>query len=111
MKKLQIGEIPDYVMDFVTDELKKIRNGEIIFIAQDGYLMNVEINNRRRIAEWLENLPEISDAIFENFKKQIRKEFKMLTYGRLMIKIQKNKIVQIERTIQSRFTGLDGEGI
>ena len=51
MKKLQIGEIPDFVMDFVIDEIKKICSGEIVFVAQDGYLMNVEINNRRRIAE------------------------------------------------------------
>ena len=111
MKKLQVGEIPDYVMDFVIEEVKKIRSGEIIFVAQNGYLMNVEINNRRRIADWSENVPEIGETICENLKKQICKEFKMLTYGRLMIKIQKNKIVQIERTIQSRFTGLDGEGI
>ena len=111
MKKLQVSEIPDYVMDFVLDELKKIRSGEIIFVAQDGYLMNIEINNRRRIADWSNNLPNISEEVCENLKNQIRKEFKMLTYGRLTIKIQKNKIVQIERTIQSRFTGLDGEGI
>ena len=111
MKKLQTGEIPDFVMDFIIGEIKKIRSGEIIFVAQDGYLMNVEINNRRRIADWSEDLPKTNDEIYENLKKQIRIEFKLLTYGRLTIKIQKSKIVQIERTIQSRFTGLDGEGI
>lgn len=111
MKKLQIGEIPDFVMDFVIDEIKEIRSGEIIFVAQDGYLMNVEINSRRRIADWSEDLPKTNYEIYENLKKQIRIEFKLLTYGRLTIKIQKSKIVQIERTIQSRFTGLDGEGI
>ena len=61
MKKIQIREIPDFVMEFVLEELKKIYSGEIIFVAQDGYLMNVEINNRRRIAEWTENLPKITD--------------------------------------------------
>ena len=111
MKKLQIREIPDYVMDFVLDELKKIHSGEIIFVAQDGYLMNVEVNNRRRIAEWTENLSKITDEVCENLKHQIRREFKMLMYGRLVIKIQKGKIIQIERTVQQRFTGMDGEGI
>ncbi len=111
MKKLQIGEIPDFVMSFVFDEIKKIRGGEIIFVAQDGYLMNIEINNRRRIADWSDILPEIDDEICEKLKNKIRREFKMLMYGKLTIKIQKNKIIQIERTIQSRFTGLDGEGI
>ena len=111
MKKLQIYEIPDYIMEFVIDEIKKIRSGEVIFVAQDGYLMNIEVNSRRRIVDWSENLPKISEEICENLKNQIRREFKMLNYGRLVIKIQKSKIVQIERTIQSRFTGLDGEGI
>ena len=111
MKKLQIGEIPDYVIDFVIDEIKKIRSGEIVFVAQDGYLMNVEINNRRRIADWSDELPGISNDICENLKNRICREFKMLIYGRLVIKIQKSNIVQIERTVQQRFTGLDGEGI
>lgn len=31
--------------------------------------------------------------------------------GRLVIKIQKGRVSQMERTVQSRFTGLDGEGI
>ena len=88
MKKLQIGEIPDYVMNFVIDELKKIRSREVIFITQDGYLMNVKTNNRRRIADWSEELHKISDDACENIKNQIRKEFKKLIYGRLMIKIQ-----------------------
>ena len=111
MKKLQIYEIPDYIMEFVIDEIKKIRSGEVIFVAQDGYLMNIEVNSRRRIADWSEISPKISEEVCENLKNQIRREFKMLNYGRLVIKIQKSKIVQIERTIQSRFTGLDGEGI
>ncbi|MBR1396868.1 MAG: DUF2292 domain-containing protein [Selenomonadaceae bacterium] len=111
MKKLQVGEIPNFVMDFIIDEIKEIRSGEIIFTAQDGYLMNVEINSRRRIADWSDELPRISNDICENLKSRICREFKMLIYGRLVIKIQKGNIVQIERTVQQRFTGLDGEGI
>ena len=106
-----MGKIPDYVMNFVIDELKKIKSGEIIFVAQDGYLMSVEINNRRRIADWQEDFTIISDEICQNLEKQIAKEFSKLLYGRLVIKIQKGKITQIEHTIQQRFTGLDGEGI
>ena len=111
MKKLQIGEIPEYVMKFVTDELKKLKSGEIIFIAQDGYLMSVEVNNRRRIADWQENVTTISDEICQNLNKQIQDEFSRLKYGRLVIKVQKGKITQIECTVQQRFIGLDGEGI
>ena len=76
-KKLNLGAIPAEVLEFALAELKKIRSGEVSFVAQDGYLMQVEINQRRR----------------------------------LVVKIQKGRVVQIERTVQHRFTGLDGEGI
>ena len=111
MKKLQMGKIPDFVFDYVIEELKKIKSGEIIFIAQDGYLMGVEINNRRRIADWSEKFEQISDEICENLKKEITRGFLKLKYGRLVVKIQKGKITQIESTVQQKFTGLDGEGI
>ena len=111
MKKLQIGEIPDHVMDYVIEESKRISNGEIVFIAQDGRLMGVEINSRRRLAEWTTDMPTLTYEVCENLKKTLVKEFRQLTYGRLQIKIQKGKIYQIERTVQHRFSGLDGEGI
>ena len=111
IKKLQMGKIPDFVLDYVIEELKKIKSGEIIFIAQDGYLMGVEINNRRRIADWAEKFDQISDEICENLKNEIIKGFLKVKYGRLVVKIQKGKITQIESTVQQKFTGLDGEGI
>lgn len=111
MKKLKIGEIPENILDYVIDEVKKIANGEIVFIAQDGYLMSIEITSRRRPQDFEEKFTEINAEICENLKKSIRSEFSKLIYGRLVIKLQKGKITQIERTIQHRFTGLDGEGI
>ncbi len=111
MKKLNSGEIPAEVLDFAISELKKIRSGEIIFVAQDGYLMQVEVNQRRRLADWETDLPDWSAELCANIRKQIVKGFSTLAYGRLVIKIQKGRVVQIERTIQHRFTGLDGEGI
>ena len=110
-RKISSGKIPDEVLKFVADELQKISNGEIIFIAQDGYLMQVEIRQRRRIADWQEeNLPH-DDKNFSVLEKNIRQEFSTLDYGQLSIKIQKGRVVQIERLVRQRFTGLDGEGI
>ena len=110
-KKIPSGKIPDEVLKFVTDELQKISNGEIIFIAQDGYLMQVEIRQRRRIADWTEeNFPR-DEKIFAALEKNIRQEFSKLDYGQLSLKIQKGRVVQIERLVRQRFTGLDGEGI
>lgn len=99
------------VFEYVFGEMQKIFSGEIIFVVQDGHLMQVEITNRKRLADWYEKIPAWSRETCENLKKQISKEFSTLLYGRLVIKIQKGRVMQMERTIQSRFTGLDGEGI
>lgn len=109
--KIKRGEIPNKIFEFVFEEMQKIFSGEIIFVAQDGHLMQVEITNRKRPADWSEKIPAFGKETCENLKKQISKEFSTLVYGRLVIKIQKGKILQLERTVQSRFTGLDGEGI
>lgn len=110
-KKVTLGIIPDEVLDYAVSEMKKIRSGEISFVAQDGYLMQVEVDQRRRLSDWSTEIPQMSDEFLVNVKNQIIKEFAKLAYGRLVVKIQKGRVVQIERTVQQRFTGLDGEGI
>ena len=110
-RKIPSGKIPDEVLKFVTDKLQKIYNGEIIFIAQDGCLMQVEIRQRRRIADWQEEIFPREEKNFAALEKNIRKEFSTLDYGQLSLKIQKGRVVQLERLVRQRFTGLDGEGI
>ena len=110
-KKIPSGKIPDEVLKFVTDELQKISNGEIIFIAQDGYLMQVEVRQRRRIADWQEEILPRDEKNLSVLEKNIQQEFSTLDYGQLSLKIQKGRVVQIERLVRQRFTGLDGEGI
>ena len=111
MKKIKSGAIPNEVLDFALDEMQKILSGEVIFVAQDGRLMQVEVTQRRRLVDWSEKNPSWSNEVKVNLANQIAREFSTLAYGRLVIKIQKDRVSQIERTIQSRFTGLDGEGI
>lgn len=111
VKKLSAGVIPDEVLDFTLAELKKIRSGEVSFVAQDGYLMQVEFNQRRRLADWSAEFPAWSEETCASIRRQITREFSTLAYGRLVVKVQKGRAVQIERTVQHRFTGLDGEGI
>lgn len=110
-KKISEGKIPVEVLKFVMNELQKVQNGEIIFIAQDGYLMQVEVRQRRRIADWQEEILPRDEKIFSALEKNIQQEFSTLGYGQLSIKIQKGRVVQIERLVRQRFTGLDGEGI
>ncbi|MBR1646441.1 MAG: DUF2292 domain-containing protein [Selenomonadaceae bacterium] len=111
MKKIKSGAIPDEVLDFALDEMQKILSGEVIFVAQDGRLMQVEVTQRRRLADWSEKLSAWSEDMRINLREKITREFSTLLYGRLVIKIQKGRVTQMERTVQSRFTGLDGEGI
>lgn len=111
MKKIKIGAVPAEVMSFALAEMQKILSGEIIFVAQDGRLMQVEVTQRRRLVDWSEKISTWSDELQLTLRKQISQEFSTLAYGRLVIKIQKGRVTQMERTIQSRFTGLDGEGI
>ena len=110
-KKIKAGTIPDEVMNFTLDEMQKILSGEVIFVAQDARLMQLEITQRRRLADWSEKISPWSEEVKINLANQIVREFSTLSYGRLVIKIQKGRVSQMERTIQSRFTGLDGEGI
>ena len=110
-KKNSPGVIPDEVMKFAIDEIQEISNGEIILVAQDARLMQIEINKRRRLTDWAEKNSAWNEETLANLQRQIAREFSTLAYGRLVIKIQKGHVTQIERTIQSRFTGMDGEGI
>ena len=111
IKKVSQYKIPDEVLNFAISEMQKINSGEIIFVAQDGYLMQIEINSKRRVADWEEKIPPWTSDLISGVEKQIRLEFSKLLYGRLVIKMQKCRVTQIERTVQQRFTGLDGEGI
>ena len=111
MRKIKQGAIPDEVMEFALAEMQKILSGEVIFVAQDARLMQVEVTQRRRLADWSEKISTWSDELQQTLRKQITQEFSTLAYGRLVIKIQKGHVTQMERTVQSRFTGLDGEGI
>ena len=111
MKKIKSNAIPDEVFDFALEEMQKILSGEVIFVAQDGRLMQVEVTQRRRLADWSEKISAWSEDMRINLREKITQELSTLLYGRLVIKIQKGRVSQMERTVQSRFTGLDGEGI
>ena len=49
MRKIKQGAIPDEVMEFALSEMQKILSGEIVFVAQDGRLIQVEVTQRRRL--------------------------------------------------------------
>ena len=110
--KLHAGEIPDEVMKFVLDELGKLNSGELVLISQDGFLMQIDRLQKLRISDWKSERDEsnLTESQKKSIADRIRKEFSSLQFGRLVVKVTKNRI-QLERTELQRFTGLDGEGI
>lgn len=110
--KLHAGEIPDEVMSFILDELGQLNSGELVLISQDGFLIQIDRLQKLRLADWSSARDEsnLTDAQKKSIADRIRKEFSNLQFGRLVVKVTKNRI-QLERTEMQRFTGLDGEGI
>lgn len=111
-RKIAAGEIPDEVMAEILSILQRISFGEVILVAQDGILVQIECNEKIR----LENFGSRQDMRVWDARKcqcianHVRQEFTRLTYGRLVIVVKRGSVIQMERTEKQRFTGLDGEG-
>ncbi len=108
------GEIPQKAMAYILQGLCTISYGEMVLVAQDGVLMQVEWSEKRRLDCWhdIEDAkPPYPERVLTELAARIRKEFRLLQYGRLVLVIRKGRLMQIERTEKQRFTGLDGEGI
>lgn len=108
------GDIPPKAMTYIIQGLRTIRYGEIVLVAQDGILMQVEWSEKRRLDCWQESEDRenaYSEQTLADLATRIRKEFRLLQYGRLVLVIRKGRLMQLERTEKQRFTGLDGEGI
>lgn len=111
--KLSAGEIPDEVMTYLLAQMQKISFGEIVLVAQDSVLVQIESQEKLRLANWGQHLEERSWSSQHkaNIQKHLRQEFARLSYGRLVIVIKNGNVIQMERTEKQRFTGMDGEGI
>lgn len=111
--KLAPGEIPASVMDGILLLLKETRYGQIVLVAQDRRLIQVERREKIRVKEGqLARIAcRISEQAFPEFAERIRASFRKLDYGQLVLVVKDGDVVQMERTVKERFTGLNGEGI
>lgn len=111
--KLSPGEIPLEVMDYLIEQMQKISFGEVVLVAQDGVLVQIESQEKLRLANWGQHLEQQlwTDKQQKHILKHLRQEFSHLAYGKLVIVIKNGNVIQMERTEKQRFTGLDGEGI
>lgn len=112
--RLAPGDIPQKAMTYILQGLRTIRYGEIVLVAQDGVLMQVEWSEKRRLDCWQESEDSenaYTERTLADLAARIRRDFRLLQYGKLVLVIRKGRLMQIERTEKQRFTGLDGEGI
>ena len=108
--RLAPGDIPQKAMTYILQGLRTIRYGEIVLVAQDGVLMQVDWSEKRRLDCWHDTedaKPPYPERVLTELAARIRKEFRLLQYGRLVLVIRKGRLMQIERTEKQRFTGLD----
>ena len=112
-RKLCVGEVPAGVMAEILKILQLISYGEVVLVAQDGILVQVEWKEKLRIESFGCQRDEQvwSEKQRQHVAEHIRQEFCRLQYGRLVIVVKRGSVVQMERTGKQRFTGLDGEGI
>lgn len=112
-EKLLRGRIPPGVMEYIANTLQGLSFGEVVLVAQDGVLVQLEWSERLRLDRWGEHLEQRQweTQTREKVMQHIAQEFSHLQYGRLVIVVKAGSVVQMERTEKQRFTGLDGEGI
>ena len=112
-QKLVSGKIPAAVMENILTTLQRLNFGEVVLVAQNGVLMQIEWNEKLRIDSWGEHLSKTNweTKTVDYVAKHIMQEFSHLQFGKLVIVVKKGSVIQMERTEKQRFTGLDGEGI
>ena len=112
-KKLRAGEIPAGIMAYILRSLQEICFGQVVLVAQNFRLIQVERNEKLRVTDWerCQGRRSWSDEERTQVRQRIQASFFQLEYGQLVIVVKGGSIVQMERTEKCRFTGLDGEGI
>ena len=112
-KRIEPGVIPASVMQYILQCLQDICYGQVVLVAQDGRLIQVEREEKLRLAGAC--LPREHASMAEEdltgLAQRIRTAVIHLDFGQLVIVVKAGNVVQIERTVKQRFTGLDGEGI
>lgn len=108
-----------YALELIDQAAAEIRFGSITVIIQDGYIIQLEKNEKIRLdAANLNLLKEKRKTEAKRDKEglhaRISTALKDLHYGQVVILIKEGAVVQLERTDKQRFThmqGVCGEGI
>ena len=89
--RLAPGDIPQKAMIYILKGLRTIRYGEIVLVAQDGVLMQVEWSEKRRLDCWQESEDgenSYTESALADLAARIRRDFRLLQYGKLVLIIR-----------------------
>jgi len=106
-------------LNLIDQAVAEIHFGSITVIIQDGYIIQLEKNEKIRLDATNLNRLKGKKKITANREKEglhtrILQAVKELQYGQVVILIKEGTVVQLERTDKQRFTnmqGIYGEGI
>ena len=104
-------DVPVGVLNYIMDVLRGLYFGEVVLIAQNGVLIQVERTEKMRVHPW-QGIPkpaEWSDVTERNLRKTIERELASLYYGRLSIIVKQGNVTHFDSLEKQRF--MDGDGI
>ena len=104
-------DIPAEVLSYIMELLRELYFGEVVLIAQNGVLIQVERTEKMRVHPW-QGPPKPNPWSAEtekNLQQTIRRELQSLYYGRLSIVVKQGNISHFDRLEKQRF--MDGDGI
>ena len=110
-RKIPMKKFPKDVLDYIMDVLQSTFFGEVVLIAQNGILIQVEHTEKLRVHPWQGAAkPEkwLQDKI-KSIRSSIEKELASLYYGRLTIVVKQGNVTHFDRLEKQRF--MDGDGI
>ncbi len=101
---------PD-VLDYIMSVLRDLYFGEVVLIAQNGVLIQVEYTEKLRVHPWqgISQPVKWSEDTERNLRRSIERELASLFYGRLSIIVKQGTVTHFDKLEKQRF--MDGDGI
>lgn len=114
-KHTKPGGLDPAALDKVELLINSTFHGSITFVVQDGWVIQIERNEKIKMGDLLHNLSAGKKANDSSrIRAKIVESIHGLKYGQVAVVIKNGAVVQIEKTEKNRFTsweGMDGEGI
>ena len=107
------------LLELIEKSIRGIQFGSIILIIQDGYIIQLEKNEKIRIdpanlAKYVQDPKNTVGNANPNIGPRILAAVQDLQYGQVVILIKDGNVIQVDRTDKQRIAnwqGINGDGI